>query len=142
MRSVAREVGFAVLAWLVPFVVSVFIFPLKRSHPPLFESVMGVTLAASTVLLGCIYLRRSARRSLVAQGARVGLIWMFANWVLDALMFSGGPMKMSFGEYVMDIGIAYLMIPVITVGLGALAGAALRGRIDVESRGVVGRPTG
>jgi hypothetical protein len=46
------SIAFAVLAWLLPFAASVCIFPLKRSHSPLFESVMGVVLAASTVLLG------------------------------------------------------------------------------------------
>jgi hypothetical protein len=52
MRSVAREIGFAMSAWMVPFVVSVCIFPLKKSRPPLFDSLMGVVLAGSTVVLG------------------------------------------------------------------------------------------
>jgi hypothetical protein len=119
MRWLARELGFAVLAWLVPFVVSVCIFPLKKSHPPLFDSLMGTTLAGSTVVLGCAYLRRSAGNS-IAQGARLGLVWMAANWLLDGLMFSSGPMKMSLGRYFADIGVAYLMIPVITIGLSQM----------------------
>jgi uncharacterized membrane protein YpjA len=126
MRAVARELGFALLAWLVPFVVSVCIFPLKQSHPPLFESLMGVALAASTAVLGCAYLRRAMRNPL-AQGARIGLIWMFANWLLDGLMFSGGPMKMSLANYATDIGVAYLMVPVITTALGAAARAPTGG---------------
>ena len=56
MRHVARELGFAVLAWLMPFLVSVCIYPLKRSHPGLFESLMGITLAASTVALELAFL--------------------------------------------------------------------------------------
>jgi len=120
MRRVARELSFAVLAWLVPFAASVCIFPLKNSHPPLFDSLMGVVLAASTVALGCAYLRRTARGFAVA-GARVGLVWMAANWLLDGLMFSTGPMKMSLGHYAEDIGLAYLTIPVITMGLGHAA---------------------
>jgi hypothetical protein len=125
MRSVTRELGFALLAWLVPFLVSVCIFPLKQSHPPLFESLMGVALAGSTVALGCTYLRREASGSLV-RGATVGLIWAAANWILDGLMFSGGPMKMTLGQYVSDIGVAYLMIPIITTGLVAATGAGAR----------------
>jgi hypothetical protein len=46
---------------------------------------------------------------------------MAANWALDSLMFSGGPMKMSLNQYVMDIGVTYLMIPAITIGLGTAA---------------------
>ena len=51
---------------------------------------------------------------------------MAANWALDALMFSGGPMKMSLYQYVTEIAGAYLMIPVMTVGLGAAAAHAIR----------------
>ena len=122
MRGIGREAGYAVLAWLVPFSASVCIFPLKRWHAPLFDSLMGAVLAGSTVVLGCAYLRRTAGRRRWA-GARVGLSWVAANWVLDGLMFSSGPMKMSLGAYAADIGVAYLMIPAITIGL-AEAGAA------------------
>jgi hypothetical protein len=117
MRRAMRELMFAVLAWLVPFATSVCLFPLKRSNPPLFDSLMGVALAGSTIVLGCTYLRRETGR-LVIHGVRAGLVWMVANWLLDGLMFSGGPMKMTLMQYAGDIGVAYVMIPVITVGLG------------------------
>ena len=125
MRSLCREIGFAVLAWLIPFAVSVGIFPLKRSHPPLFESLMGITLVASTVALGCVYLRRYTS-GFVLVAIRIGLTWMAANWALDASMFLGGPMKMSLDQYVNEIAGAYLMIPVMTIGLGAAAAHATR----------------
>lgn len=125
MKSLFRETGFAVLAWLIPFAVSVCIFPLKRSHPPLFESLMGITLVASTVALGCVYLRRYTS-GFFSVAVRIGLTWMAANWALDVLMFIGGPMKMSVHQYVNEIAGAYLMIPVMTAGLGAAATAATR----------------
>lgn len=117
MRRALREIGFAFLAWMVPFVVSVCLFPVKKSNPPLFESLIAVVLAASTVALGCAYFWRVSERFFAA-GVRVGLLWMVANWLLDGLMFSGGPMRMSFGQYAADIGPAYLMIPAITMGFG------------------------
>jgi hypothetical protein len=120
VKTILREARFALLAWLLPFVAAVCIFPLKESHRPLFESLMAVFLATSTVILGCAYLRRATGR-LLAKSVRVGVLWMVANWAIDSLMFSGGPMKMTFEDYVMDIGVAYLMIPVITVGLSAVA---------------------
>jgi len=122
----ARELAFAVAAWAVPFFVAVSIQPVRRSQPRLFESIMAITLAATTVVLGCIYMRKSSGR-FIATGARIGATWAVANWALDAPMFSGGPMKMTLREYIADIGIAYLMMPVITIGLGvAAAGAAQR----------------
>jgi uncharacterized membrane protein YpjA len=127
MRRVAREIGFAVLAWLIPFVVSVCIFPLKESHGPLFESLMGVTLTCSTVVLAVAYFKRLTA-NYVAWGARIGVTWAVANWIFDGLMFSSGPMKMSLNHYVADIGIAYVAIPVMTVGLGMAAGRAANHR--------------
>ena len=120
MKPIVRESGFAFMAWLVPFAVSVGIFPLKKAHPPAFDTLMGVVLTTSTVVLGLLYLRRHADRP-VARGMRAGIVWTAANWLLDGLMFSGGPMKMSFAQYAGDIGAAYLVIPVITAGLGAAA---------------------
>jgi len=114
-----------VLAWLIPFATAVCIFPLKSSHPPLFETLMGVVLPTSTVVLGCIYLRRVGDNYL-RHGVRIGLVWAVANWILDGLMFNSGPMKMSLAQYVMDIGLAYLAIPAITIGLGFASASACR----------------
>ena len=129
MRSIAREIGFAFLAWLVPFIVAVCIFPLKTSHPPLFESLMAVTLAGSTVVIGSVYLRRTSS-NVARQGIKIGLLWMAANWMLDGLMFSHGPMKMNLSHYAMDIGTAYLMIPLITIGLGMMGRVAVIKRVS------------
>ena len=117
MRPVAREFGFAVLAWLIPFILSVCLFPLKQAIPPLFESLIGVILALNTGVLGCLYLR-GIESHVVSQSVKIGLIWMLANWAFDGLMFSNGPMKMSLSQYAMGIGIGYLMIPMITIALG------------------------
>jgi uncharacterized membrane protein YpjA len=131
MRALARELLFAFLAWLMPFAASFAIFPLKKSHLPLFESLIAVILAASTVALGCLYFRRVSR-GFQAQGLKIGLFWMAANWALDAPMFGYGPMKISLAQYVMDIGVTYLMIPVITLGLGTVATAVTEGRDSIR----------
>ena len=118
MKRTLRELGYAVLASLVPFATSVLIFPLKKSHPPAFDSLMGVALSGTTVVLALLYLRRTPGNPPVT-GLRLGITWVAVNWLLDALMFSAGPMKMPLARYLTDIGLAYLMLPVITAGLGA-----------------------
>ena len=127
MRRVAREIGFAVLAWLIPFAVSVCIFQLKATHEPLFDTLMGVTLTVSTIALAVTYFR-GLTADYVWHGARIGITWAIANWIFDGFMFSSGPMKMTLGQYVGDIGIAYLAIPVMTIGLGIVASGAARQR--------------
>ena len=125
MKLAAREIGFAFLSWLLPFAAAVCIFSLKESNTPLFDSLMGVILTTSTVALAVFYFRRVTSNH-VATGARIGLTWMVANWLLDGLMFSGGPMKMTLDQYVSDIGVAYLAIPVITIGLGIAVNRAAK----------------
>jgi hypothetical protein len=125
MRRAIRELGFAFLAWLIPFATAVGIIPLKTLINPLFESLMGVVLAASTVLLAACYFKRLTT-GYVAAGIKIGILWTIANWLLDGLMFSSGPMKMSLGQYAADIGAAYLAIPIITIGLGLVAERAAK----------------
>jgi hypothetical protein len=133
MKALAREVGFAVLAWLVPFAVSVCVFPLKQWHRPFFEEVMSLTLTATTTVLGLLYLRR-VRSKIMTRAVRIGLTWIAANWALDLLMFSSAPMKMSFQQYAMDIAAAYFVIPVMTIGLGAAIKLGLsQPRLDCEN---------
>jgi uncharacterized membrane protein YpjA len=125
MKKLFRELGFAFFAWLTPLVVSIGLYPLKRAHSPLFDSLMGVVLVLNTCLLACLYFRTAGQR-FVRAGIRIGIFWTLANWACDALMFSGGPMKMSFERYVTEIGAGYLMIPVISISIGAVAKMALR----------------
>jgi len=134
MKKILREAGYAFLAWLIPFGTSVCIFPLKRTHPPLFESLMAVTLVGTTVLLGCIHLRHRDCRFL-ATSARIGMTWMAANWLSDGLMFSSGPMKMSLAQYMNEIAGAYLIIPLITIGLGAAAARAANSSVLTKAKG-------
>lgn len=51
------------------------------------------------------------------EGALLGGTWLLINWVLDAavlLPLSG----MDAGTYMAEIGLRYLMIPIIAVGIG------------------------
>lgn len=43
---------------------------------------------------------------------------MLINIAIDLCLFSWGPMKMNFGDYIQDIGFTYLIIPIITFGIG------------------------
>ena len=53
------------------------------------------------------------------QGLLLGLLWLAICLAIDALMLLGGPMQMTVPEYLADIGVTYLMIPVITIGIAA-----------------------
>ena len=116
------------LVWLIPFVVSCIIYPLKTSLPALFESIMPVVVVICTVVFSVVYLRKG-KANFLKEGIVVGIIWLVICLVFDLLLFMEGPMKMSLADYMMDIGLVYLMIPTITVGFGWLLGKVPGGRI-------------
>jgi len=118
-----RALGYGFLLWLVPFVVAVALFSIRQSNRPLFESIMPVVLAACAMVALRLYLRRGAAPSL-GESLLLGAIWTAISLLFDWPMFSAGPMKMTLAGYMSDIGAAYLLFPVLTVGAGFL----LRGR--------------
>ena len=77
---------------------------------------MPVALTIVTVVFVNLYFR-GGRICSMKEGALVGLMWLATNLLLDLPLFSYGPMRMSLREYVADIGLTYLIIPAITLGL-------------------------
>jgi len=118
MTSLRRALLLGLLVWLVPFVVACCIFPLKESRRSLFESIMPVTLAA--VVTGCalLYIRKVRTPSL-REGLLLGLIWMAISVAIDLPLMLSPPMSMPPLEYAADVGLTYLMMPVLTVGIAA-----------------------
>ncbi|MCH7612319.1 MAG: hypothetical protein IIB95_08925 [Candidatus Marinimicrobia bacterium] len=117
MKSFGKAIGYGILVWLIPFIVAFILFPIHDSARPLFESVMAVTVCAAAVVFGIAYLK-NVKEGVVQEGIRIGTLWFIISILIDApLMLLGGPMKMSISEYIDDIGITYLCIPVITWGL-------------------------
>ncbi len=117
MKSFKNALTYGFLIWVIPFLLAMFIFSVRESNRPLFESVMAVVLASSVIGFAVKYFRET-EGNFLREGIYLGLIWLAASLVLDFPMFSAGPMKMSVYSYLTDIGLTYLMIPIITVGFG------------------------
>ena len=125
MQSMKRAFAYGFLVWLLTLLVSMAIFPLKRSWPVLFDSIMPVALALCAVMFANRYFQRCAASSL-REGVSLGAIWLVMNWLLDWPLFSFGPMRMSMVNYIADIGLTYLMLPIITVGIAFQAASVKR----------------
>jgi hypothetical protein len=119
MTSIRRALAYGFLLWLVPFLVSILIFPLKKSGSPLFESIMPVTLTVCVVIVSIMYLRK-VRTDFLLESVKLGVIWLLMSIIIDLGMFMWGPMKMSFVDYMCDIGLTYLVFPTVTIGYGCL----------------------
>lgn len=117
MNSIKRAIGYGVVLWIIPFVVSLLIFPLKKSGSPLFETIMPVTLTFCAVVLTVLYFRKTQKESLV-ESIKLGGLWLLISIAIDLCMFMWGPMKMPFPDYMLDIGLTYLIFPIVTIGAG------------------------
>jgi len=119
MKSLKLAIIYGFLVWLVPFVVSVIIFPIHDTNRPLFESIMPVAGVSIAVFLSAAYFRKVGK-DFVVEGLKLGVLWFVISILIDSLMFFGGPLQMTVPEYTADIGVTYLTIPVITIGTGFL----------------------
>jgi hypothetical protein len=114
-----RAVLLGLASWLVPFVVSLPMFPLKQANAPLFENVMTlVVLVTAGVLLKMYFKTRAVS---VREAVLVGALWLLINLAFDYPMFAYGPMKMTAAQYYSEIGLAYLVIPAFAFAAARLA---------------------
>jgi hypothetical protein len=114
-----RATLLGVMSWLLPFVVSFILFPLKQWNASLFGTLMGlVVLLTGAVLLHRYFRNRSVS---VNEAVLVGVLWFVLNLALDYPMFNFGPMKMTATRYYSEIGLSYLMLPAFAFGAARLA---------------------
>lgn len=119
MRSIKTAIFYGFLVWLIPFVVAIFIFPIRQADRALFESIMPVVLTLSIVVFSVKYFR-VVNGNYLTEAVRLGLVWLVISLGIDLLLFMQGPMKMTPLDYFKDIGLIYLIIPVVTIGFGYL----------------------
>jgi hypothetical protein len=116
-----RVAVFGLLSWAIPFVAAFPFFsgPGELRVPlPLFKSLM-VVIGGGVGTLLLVWAFRRVRPTL-ASGLAIGCYWLILNWALDLLILL--PMSgMGVSTYVQDIGLRYLLIPVVAAAIGAVA---------------------
>ena len=115
---------FGLVTWIIPFVTSFFFFSMETQQLTVneffFKSIMIVEGGLVGVFLLVHYFRK-IRERFVREGLIVGLCWFLINIVLDVVVLL--PMsQMDFGTYFQQIGMRYLLIPIISSGMGYVAG--------------------
>src|SRR6185436_18254756 len=116
MAAWGAAIRYGLLVWLIPFLVAFCAFPLKQSWRSLFESIMPLTLTLAVVICGVRYFHLASNQS-VNEAARLGLLWFALCVGIDLPLMLNPPINYTLIEYAADIGLTYLMIPVITVGM-------------------------
>jgi len=127
MPAITRfTTGLGVLSWLVPFAVS-FLFVDRTGQfvipQPLFKSIMVVVFGGFGVALLVVAFRRVEPS--LRSGLALGLSWLTINLALDLAILV--PLTgMSIVGYLFDIGLRYLLIPIIAAAVGLVAERARR----------------
>jgi hypothetical protein len=116
MNKHLKAVLFGFSLWLIPFAVSILIFPLRTTQRSLFESIMPVVIAVWTVFFSMLYLTR-IEGNFLKEGIFIGIFWLLISIILDLIVFLG-PLKMPLQDYLSDIAVTYLIIPTIAIGYG------------------------
>jgi hypothetical protein len=119
MKHFFRAFLYGLAVWAIPFAAAMIIFPIRENERPLFESIMPIAIALAVVIFAVIYLK-NLEMNFSSEGFWLGILWFIMSIAIDMILFSWGPMKVSFSDYMKDIGVTYLMMPVITVGMGWL----------------------
>jgi hypothetical protein len=91
-----------------------------RFSEDLFESVMAISLAGITSLLGYRLFSRGA--DVIASGLVVGVVWLAISVVFDLGMIVAA-FAMPLDKYAVDVALSYLMIPAITTAIAKTARA-------------------
>jgi hypothetical protein len=120
MQAIKRAFIYGFLLWLIPFLASVIIFPLKKTDPAFFQSLLGVVSIVLAVILAVHYFQKA--KGNLREGILLGLVFAVVSWFFDFFFFIWGPIKMPLPIYIKEIGIGYLIYTAITVGFGYLLG--------------------
>lgn len=119
MHSYKKAFLFGFLTWLVPFIVAIPFYKADRTLAVdifLFKSIM-IVVASAFGSFALVKYFKTVKDNFVKEGVLVGVLWFAINIILDMIILIPMP-KMLIGDYVMQIGLRYLMIPAISVGMG------------------------
>lgn len=125
-----RTTLLGVASWLIPFLVSFPFFGHTGQllvSQPLFKSIMVVVGGLVGVALLVVAFRRVIASS--ASGFILGFYWLAINLLLDLVVLVV-LFKMPFLFYLYDVGLRYLLIPIIAIGMGAAVREARIGSPD------------
>ena len=111
---------FGFLTWLLPFVVSFFFYDPTVARMTINNDLFKSIMVVFSTLVGTLLLVKyfdAVKKDFVLEGFIAGAVWAVMNWVLDFVVLVP-MMKVDTPTYFMSIGLRYLMVPIISLGMG------------------------
>ncbi|MDP2237435.1 MAG: hypothetical protein Q8J88_13465 [Bacteroidales bacterium] len=120
MNKHFRNLLYGFLAWLIPFVASIFFYTEEgglRIDIFFFKTIMIIVGSISGAVLLISYFKR-INKGYLKEGIYVGFTWFVINILLDLLVLI--PMaRMAISDYFLQIGLRYLVMPIMSIMIGA-----------------------
>ena len=109
---------FGIFIWIIPFLISFLIFDIRETNRPLFESIMPVILTFVVLLFSILYYNKQ-NTDFLKNGISLGIAWFIINILIDLLLFlPESQFQMTITDYIMDIGLTYIIILMIPISIG------------------------
>lgn len=124
MNKNLKIVGYGVLVWLIPTLISILILLLSAIN--LFETIAPIAITITVVMFSYLYLK-DIDTNFIKEGVVIGLSWAIISIVLDLLMIMIGVTQLSLTSYTVYVGPLYLVVPALTIGFGYLLDSKLEG---------------
>ena len=121
MKNIIRLTLHGIMIWLIPFISAFFFFDQTGQIAVdmyLFKTVM-ILIGGLTGAFAIVIYFRKVQSGFVNQGIIIGIVWFVVNFILDLailLPISG----MNYSDYLVQIGLRYLMIPIMSIMAGVL----------------------
>ena len=117
MNKYLKIVLYGALIWVVPYALSMALFPsgIMTSMPDFFKNVMTLSGSAIGLIATVMYFKNEKKD--IKTAWTVSIIWVVVNWLLDFVLlmpYTG----YDFAAYFLDIGISY---PAMVIGPLAIA---------------------
>lgn len=104
------------LLWICVFAIASLLYPWDIANRHLFEWVMAVVVAGAAIAVATAYVR-GLQSPVLPQVVTAAVLWPVMCVVLDFMVILAVVPRVSLGQYLKQVGLAYLMIPPIVLGL-------------------------
>lgn len=116
MKTLARQLGYGMIVWAVPYATSLTMIPLIQRDPIFFGTIMIVEGSIVGTLLAVAYFEHTPRGD-ARHGFLLGSVWMIENWLLDlvgVVPFT----QTTISRYFLNIGLRYVAMVAIATAIG------------------------
>ncbi len=118
MKKIFKIIVLGLLIWLICFIIGFIAWPLHESQFMLFKSIMVVSSSIVGILFLSYYFNKIEAKYL-NEGILIGIIWFAVNIIMDLIVLVG-LLKTPIADYLISPGIAYLTIPIMSIGIGSI----------------------